>query len=323
MNAHTVTVALIQQPSAVLDNQESMRRAVAHVADAAARGARLIAFPETWLSCYPAWVFGMAGWNDPQARRWYGRLVEDSIAIGGADDLDDDLGPLRAIARDLSVTVVIGVNERADPTSATLFNSQVMIGDRGQLLNVHRKLTPTHTERIVWAAGDAAGLQVVDTPVGRVGGLICWEHFHPLARQALHAQGEQIHVACWPDMPDMHHTISRGYAFEGRCFVLAVGNYLTVDDVPAELVDSFRAGLGPDAADSDVLFDGGSAVIAPDGSWLLPPLFGKPETILVDLPLAATNSFKHDLDVAGHYSRPDVFELRVNRTRRSSVTFHE
>jgi nitrilase len=320
MTTAVVTAALIQHPPAVLDRHESLRRAVSHVAEAAARGAQLIAFPETWLSCYPAWVFGLAGWDDPVARRWYGRLVDDSIVVGTTDDLDDDLGPLRAAAREHGITIVIGINERDGRSGSTLFNSQVTIGDQGQILNLHRKLTPTHTERIVWAGGDAAGLRVVDTPVGRVGGLICWEHFHPLARQVLHAQHEQIHVAGWPDMPEMHQVISRSYAFEGRCFVLAVGQYLTVADVPDELVDHFRAGLGGTAQDSDVLFSGGSGVITPDGSWLVPPQFGEAATIVVELAMDGPTSYKHDLDLAGHYSRPDVFELVVNRCRKGTVT---
>jgi len=123
----------------------------------------------------------------------------------------------------------MGLNERARAHAGTLYNSLVTIGADGTVRGVHRKLTPTHTERVVWAPGDAAGLIAHDTPVGRVGGLVCWEHWHPLARQALHVQDEQIHIAAWPDLPDMHRVASRAYAFEGRCFVLCAGQYLSTD----------------------------------------------------------------------------------------------
>jgi predicted amidohydrolase len=319
--SNEVAVALVQQPAKVLDAQETMRRGSAHIQQAAARGAELVAFPESWVSCYPAWVFGAAGWDDPRARDWYARLLEDSPVLGVADDLDDDLAPLRAAAIDAEVTVVVGINERAGRSSGTIFNSQIVIGPNGHLLNVHRKLTPTHTEKIVWGSGDGAGLRVVDTPIGRVGGLICWEHFHPLARQALHAQDEQIHVAAWPDMPEIHHIASRMHAFEGRCYVLAVGQYLTVHDVPDELVPLFRAGLDRGSDDSEILFDGGSGVVSPDGRWHTPPTTGRPETIITTLTLTERERMSHDLDVAGHYSRPDVFRLRVDRSRPSIVDF--
>lgn len=176
----TTTVAIVQQPPALLDLDESLRRAVAHITEAARSGADLVVFPETWLTCYPAWVFGLAGWRDAEARRWHARLLEQSPVLdpGG----DDALAPVRAAAREHGVTVVLGLNERAAPASGSLYNSLLTIGPDGGTLNVHRKLTPTHTERIVWAAGDGAGLRVVETPAGRVGSLVCWEHFHPLAR---------------------------------------------------------------------------------------------------------------------------------------------
>lgn len=321
MREKTTTVALVQQPSSVLDTQESLRRAVHHIRDAASRGAQVIVFPESWLSCYPSWVFGAAGWDDPDARKWYGKLLDDSVVVGAAENLDDDLAPLRAAAAETGTVVMMGINERPERSAGSLFNSMVTIGSDGQILNIHRKLTPTHTERIVWANGDASGLKVVDTEFGRLGGLICWEHFHPLARHSLHAQNEQIHVASWPDVPEMHLVASRMYAFEGRCFVLAVGQYLTTEDVPEELVDKFGAGLGAGDHGDGVLFNGGSAVIGPDGHWIQEPVFGEATTLIVTLPLGHIDEFKHDLDLAGHYGRPDVFDLRVDRRRSSTAQF--
>lgn len=317
------TVAIVQMPAAVLDRAESLRRAAEYIQKAARQGARLVVFPETWLSCYPAWVFGMAGWDDAQAKYWYARLLADSPVIGLPDDMDDDLAMLREAARVNAVTVVMGMNERARHHGGSLYNSLVTIGPEGVILNVHRKLTPTHTERTVWANGDASGLRAVDTAVGRVGGLVCWEHWHPLARQALHAQDEQIHVAAWPDMPEMHHVAARSYAFEGRCFVLCAGQYLAADDVPAELLTAFRRGVGGNALDEGVLFNGGSGVIAPDGSWLAGPLFGEPGIVLASIDLAQIDAQHHDLDVAGHYLRPDVFELSVDRRARTGLSLRD
>lgn len=312
-----VTVAIIQHPPAVLDLAVSLERAAGHVADAAAQGAQLVVFPETWLTCYPSWVFGLAGWDDDVARSWYARLLTQSPVLDPQDGVDD-LRPLREAASAAGVTVVMGLNERASRSSGTLYNSLVTIGPDGSTLNVHRKLTPTHTERIVWGAGDAAGLRVVDTPVGRVGGLVCWEHWHPLARQAMHAQHEQIHVAAWPDMPEMHQLAARTYAFEGRCFVLSAAQYLHTDDIPPELLPAYRAGVGPNTPEQGLLFPGGSGVIGPDGAWVKRPLTGEPGVVLATIDLGEREARSHDLDVVGHYARPDVFDLTITRRRTDS-----
>jgi len=313
MTRHTVAIA--QHPPVLLDLAASLERAVGYVEEAAAAGAELIAFPETWLTGYPAWVFGLAGWQDPVGRAWYGRLLEASPVVGGPEDRDDGLAPLRRAAAEHHITVVMGLNERS-ATGGTLYNSIATIGPDGSLLNLHRKLVPTHTERIVWGPGDAAGLHAVDTPVGRVGGLVCWEHWMPLARQTLHASGEQIHVSAWPDTPEMHQVAARSYAFEGRCFVLSAGLILRAEDLPADLLDAYRAGVGPDAEEAEFLFDGGSSVIGPDGDWIVAPLHGRAELITAEVDLAAIDRSHHDLDVVGHYSRDDIFELRVDTRRQ-------
>jgi predicted amidohydrolase len=313
----TVVVAAVQQPPAVLDLAEGVRRAAEHIGAAARDGARLVAFPETWLTGYPAWIFGLAGWDDAEARRWYAELVRQSPDIASAA-----LDPVREAAARHRVTVVLGLNERQDPSSGTLFNSLLTLGPEGQTLGVHRKLTPTHTERIVWAPSpDASGLRVHDTDAGRVGGLVCWEHWQPLIRQAMHEQGEQVHVAAWPDMTEAHQVATRSYAFEGRCFVIAAAQLVRAEDVPDDLRDAFRAGVGPGTPETGTWFPGGSGVAGPDGAWVAEPLFDAPTTVLAEIDLETTLAYKHDLDVAGHYARPDIFTLTVDRRVRSTATW--
>lgn len=310
-------VAIVQQPPAVLDLKEGVRRAVASIGEAAREGAQLICFPETWLTGYPAWIFGLAGWDDATARHWYGRLIQQCPTIEGPE-----LHPIRKAAAEHGVVVVLGLNERAGSGSGTLYNSLLYIGSDGRTLGVHRKLIPTHTERIVWAPGqDASGLRVHRTPVGRLGGLVCWEHWQPVIRQAMHEQGEQIHIAAWPDMTEMHAMAARTYAFEGRCFVMSAAQYLTADDVPEPLRDAYRVGVGFDTPATGMWFHGGSAVAGPDGQWLAEPLVGQPGILHAELHLTTAMGYKHDLDVAGHYARPDIFHLSVDRRARSAVSW--
>jgi nitrilase len=315
MSPSTVRVAIVQEPPAILDLAEGVRRASKHIESAAAEGARLVAFPETWLTGYPAWIFGLAGWDDAEARRWYAALVQQCPSCD-APELD----PVRQAAARAGVTVVMGLNERYGRDASTLFNSQLTIGPEGQTVGVHRKLTPTHTERIVWAPSpDASGLRVHTTEFGRLGGLICWEHWQPLIRQAMHDQDEQIHVAAWPDMTDAHRVASLSYAFEGRCFVVAAAQFLRAEDVPDEVRDAYRAGVGPDTPESGIWFPGGSAAAGPDGTWVVEPLIDAPGIVHADIDVEQTIAYKHDLDVAGHYARPDIFTLTVDRRRRSTV----
>jgi predicted amidohydrolase len=217
MNEITVAVA---QPLHTSDANANLQRTIELIREAGQQGARLLAFPETWLPGYPSWldVCRDAGlWDHAPVKAVYRRHYEQSLTVPGRE--------VEAIARaaaESQVVVVIGIVERVASGSGqgTLYNSLLTIGADGALLNHHRKLMPTFTERLVWGPGHAEGVRAVDTEAGRVGGLICWEHWMPLARQAMHESGEQIHVAAWPHLKEMNLVASRHYAFEGRCFVL-------------------------------------------------------------------------------------------------------
>ncbi len=186
-------------------------------------------------------------------------------------------------------------------------NSLLTFGSDGTLLNHHRKLIPTYTERLVWGQGDAGGLRAVDTSVGRIGGLICWEHWMPLARQVLHTSGEHIHVAVWPTVHEMHQIASRHYAFEGRCFVVTAGLLMKVRDIPSRLSIASELSDKPD----QLLLRGGSAIIGPDGGYVVEPLFDEERVLIADLDLSVIDKERMTLDVSGHYQRSDLFDLRI------------
>jgi predicted amidohydrolase len=202
----------------------------------------------------------------------------------------------------------MGVNERVDagPGHGTLYNALLVFDADGRLLVHHRKLVPTHTERLVWGPGDAHGLRVAATAVGRVGGLVCWEHWMPLARQALHEQDELLHVAQWPTVKPMAQVASSHYAFEGRCFVLAVGGLLYRDALPPALADEL-VGVPEDG----LLLRGGSAIAGPDGAWIAQPVFDREEVVVAELDPRRRDEEAMALDVTGHYARPDLLSLTV------------
>jgi predicted amidohydrolase len=291
----------------------SVTRAVGLIEQAWRKGAKLVAFGETWLPGYPAWLDHSphaALWNHEPTREVFAQLRRNSVVVPGKET--ETLGE---VARELGVVVVIGVNERVDEGAGngTLYNSLLTFGADGTLLNHHRKLVPTYTERLVWGQGDAAGLEVVTTSAGRVGGLVCWEHWMPLARQAMHTSGEHIHVAVFPTVHEMHQIASRHYAFEGRCFVLAAGLLMKAGDLPAGLTPASELVNTPEK----FLLRGGSCIIAPDGSYVVEPVFDEELVITAELDLTLIDKEKMTLDVTGHYFRPDVFNLEVNRgTRR-------
>ncbi len=309
MTVGSVRVAVVQAAPVHLDLKGSVDRAVELTRDAAVRNASLVVFGETWLPGYPAWLDHcgeIALWNHPATKEVFARLRQNSILVPGPET-----ARLSEAAREHQITLVIGAHERVDsgPGNGTLYNALLIFLPDGTLARHHRKLVPTHTERLVWGAGDAAGLEAVDTPSGRVGGLICWEHWMPLARQVLHTSGEQIHIALWPAVNDLHQLASRHYALEGRCFVIAAGSIMRASELPADFTRP------PHLIGDPMLLRGGSAIIAPDGSYVAGPVFEEETILIADLDLSHLDREKMTLDVSGHYHRPDIFELITRRHR--------
>jgi len=310
--ANTVRVAVIQASPIFLDLEGSLEKAESLVRLAATEGAKVVAFGETWLPGYPAWIDeapGAAFWNHAPAKKAFARLHANSLVVGGPES-----GRLAELARSSGVVLCMGINERIEhgPGHGTIYNSFLIYDADGSLANHHRKLVPTYTERLIWGTGDGKGLRSVNTACGRVGGLICWEHWMPLARQAMHDTAEKIHVALWPTVHEVHQLASRHYAFEGRCFVLAAGSLTAAGDLPPGL--EARADAAAGGADR-LLLRGGAAVIAPDGRFLAGPVFDDETTLYSDLDLEEIPREMQTLDTTGHYFRPDVFQLSVDRSR--------
>lgn len=285
------------------------------IGDARDSGASLVVFPETWLPGYPAWLDvcrDVALWDHEPVKRVFRRMAEESVAVPGP--ITEAIG---AAAKAAGVAVVIGVTERVDagPSHGTLFNAALTFDADGRLVNHRRKLVPTYTERMVWGLGDADGLAAVETKVGRVGALICWEHWMPLARQAMHDSGEDIHVALWPTAHEMLQVASRHYAFEGRCFVLAAGSLMRASALPAEL----EVSAGKVKSPSDWALRGGSAVIGPDGRYVVDPIFDRPALIVCDVDLGRVREERMTLDVSGHYHRPELLRFEVVRATRRGM----
>lgn len=299
-------IGIIQHPP-VFDNlKQSLDKATTLIHEAAATACELIVFGETWFCGYPAWLDhapGVSLWNNPITKALYAEMHANSLAVDSRE-----MAELRKLSKTLKVAIGFGFNE-AVPANAghgSIYNSFGLI-DRGQLIIHHRKLMPTFGEKLLYAHGDGAGLVSHSVNGTYVGGLICWEHWMPLTRQALHNTGEQVHLALWPEVHEMHQIASRQYAFEGRCFVIAVGQMLSIEDLPDQLQYS---------TDNNMVLNGGSCVIGPDGQFLLAPVFGQTATLTAELDLSEIKKEQLTMDVTGHYQRADIFAFRVNKSRK-------
>jgi nitrilase len=299
MNATTVTVAAVQATPVFLDRDATVDRLITHIADAAAAGAQLVVFPEAVVPGYPDWVWRRPAWSDAE---WYRRLHDQAVDIPGP--VTERLGEA---AREFHVRLAVGVTERT--RSGTLYNSLVYVDPCGEVAGVHRKLVPTGGERTVWGNGDGSTLTVLDTPLGRVGGLICWENLMPLARAALYQQGIDIYIAPTWDNSDSWISTLRHIAREGRVFVVGTNSCLRGSDVPRTLpgADEIYGG------DDDWMSRGNTVIVGPDGTVLAGPLVGECGMLVATLDLGDLALARREFDPVGHYGRPDVFQLTVQR----------
>lgn len=306
--------AVVQAAPVLFDREATIEKACRLTRDAAAQGAKLVLFPEAFVPAYPRGLsFGsVVGNRDPR-----GRLTWEAYWAGAVDVPSAATAALGEAAREAGVYLAIGVIERDDqPARGTLFCTLLYFGPDGRLLGKHRKLKPTGSERLIWGEGDGSTLTVLDTEYGRLGGLICWENYMPLARMAMYGKGVAIYLAPTADARDTWQATLRHVACEGRCFVLGCNQYVTKSMYPAGL-----AGIEDLTELPEVMCRGGSAIISPLGEVLAGPLYGEEGTLYADLDMAEVARGKFDFDVAGHYARPDVFRLSVDELPKPAVVY--
>jgi nitrilase len=304
----SVTVACIQAEPAIFDRERTIDKLAALAAEAAAAGAGLLVFPEAFVPAYPssAWAKFLAGWADPRAKAAFALLAREAVEVPGPA-----AARIGEIARANKVWIVTGVTERDPGRPGTLYNTLLYHGPDGKLAQKHRKLVPTNHERLIWGQGDGGGLRALETPIGRIGGLICWENYMPLARFALYESGVEVYLASTADDSDAWQSTLVHLARESRAFVVAPSHFQRAGSYPEEF------SLRDELEGLDVLGRGGSAILAPDGSYLAGPLYDEEGILYAKLDPARLDEERQRFDPAGHYHRPDVLSLRVRPVRGS------
>ena len=304
--------AAIQHAPVYLNRDATIEKVVSLIQEAGAEGADLIAFPETFVAGYPSWAdfTNASAFNNREQKRAFSLYLDNAVDVAAGD-----LDPVVAAAADVGAFVYVGIAERS-VSRGSVYATLAAIHPELGLVGTHRKLKPTYGERLVWADGDGAGLRAHDFAGSKLSGLNCWENWMPLARAALYAQGPEVHVMTWPGSPEISADISRFVAMEGRLFVVSSGGILQEEHLPDDLA------VRQEMLDVHHRFaSGGAVIVGPDGT-VLAQAEKHAETILyADLDLSLVREARQNFDPAGHYSRPDVLNLTVDRQRRNPATF--
>jgi len=308
-----VKVAVVQAAPVLFDRQGSLEKTCRLTAEAAAQGAQVILFPEAFIPAYPRGLsFGVVvGNRNPQGRLTWQAYWANAVEVPGPAT-----AALGAAARQANAYLAVGVIERDTQFGGgTLYCTMLYFNPKGELVGKHRKLKPTGAERLIWGEGDGSTLTVIDTEFGRMGGLICWENYMPLARMALYGKGVELYLAPTADARETWQATMRHIACEGRCFVLGCNQFVRKDMYPADL-----AGVEEVSSLAEVVCRGGSMIVSPLGEVLAGPLFDEEGILFAELDMAEVARSRFDFDVVGHYARPDVFQLIVNEKAGLPVT---
>ncbi|TDK41553.1 carbon-nitrogen hydrolase family protein [Algoriphagus formosus] len=315
MNPNKLTLALAQIAPVWLDRLATLEKVKANIQEGAQKDCELIVFGEGLLPGYPWWlsITHASAWDDRIQKEIHAHYARNAVQIERGDLIE-----IQKLARQKKIAVYLGIIERPiDRGGQSLYCSLVFIDQQGEIRSVHRKLQPTYDERLTWSPGDGNGLQVHALKDFRVGGLNCWENWMPLARTALYGQGENLHIAVWPGAVRNTEMITRMIAQESRSFVVSVSSLMLKTDFPTDtphldlILENCPAVLG----------NGGSCIAGPDGKWILEPVADEEGLLIQTLDLNRVFEERQNFDPVGHYSRPDVLKLQVNRSRQSSVDF--
>lgn len=309
-------VAVVQAGAEVMNKEKGIKKMIRLLEEAGKKNAKIIVFPEAFIPAYPRGMsFGtVVGSRSNEGRKDFLNYWKNSIIVPGPET--ELMGKA---AKKAGAYVIIGVIERdSESSQGTLYCTALFFGPNGELLGKHRKLKPTGTERLIWGEGDGSTLPVFDTPYGKIGCLICWENYMPLARAAMYSKGVQIYVAPTADDRDTWLATMQHIAAEGRCFVLSCNQYLTKEMYPEDIVSREEFAHLPNE-----LTRGGSCIVDPLGKFLAEPVFGEEKIIYADIDLDKIAESQFDFDVMGHYSRPDIFQLTVNKKKQTNVIWEE
>lgn len=302
MNNNKIKVAAIQKAPVLLNKGATVEMACDIIADVGRNGASLAVFPEAFISAYPDWVWVVPAGRKPVINELYTKFLENSVTIP-----DQTTELLCDAARKAGIFVAIGVNEvNREASHASVYNTILFIDSNGQILGKHRKLVPTGGERLMWAPGDGTTLNVFGTSIGRLGGLICWENFMPLARMSMYQKGVQIYVAPTWDSSESWQIAMRHIAREGGMYVISCCQAIRMDDVPDEF--EFK-NLYPDG--KEWVNKGNSCIVNPRGEIIAGPLAEKQDILYAEIDLSLISADKWMFDAAGHYNRPDVFDFKI------------